>query len=154
MILSMFDLVPGITGEVKKGEVYYTVVWSALKKADKYEITLKVPAVAGLYELYRMDKEKKLNLLSVTHAWYGGLRSQLRMAVDPELTNDPVRKAEIEDKELYFRYTVSDSLPNILDVVWFLHSTYFPGDVRVEHSGRYPRMYLNEKAPDRVFWLD
>ena len=150
----MFDLAPGISGKVKKNEIYYTLVWSALKKADKYEITLKVPSVSGLYELYRMDKEKKLNLLAVTHAWYGGLRSQLRASVDPELTDDPVRRAEIENSELYYRYTVSNCLDDILDVVWFLHSTYFPGDVRVDHSGRYARMYLNEKAPDRVYWLD
>jgi hypothetical protein len=150
----MFELLPGITGKVKKGEIYYTVVWSPLTKADRYEITLRVPAVAGLYELYRMDKEKKLNLLAVTHAWYGGLRSQLRMTVDPDLANDPARKAEIEDAELYYRYTVSNSFPDILDVVWFLHTTYFPNDVRVDHSGRYSRMYLDEKAPDKVYWLD
>lgn len=150
----MQELIPGISVQVKKGEAYYTVVWSPLKKADKYEITLKVPSVAGLYELYRMDKEKKLNLLCVTHAWYGGLRSQLRMAVDPDLTEDPVRKAEIENAELWYRYAPSDSLDNILDVVWFLHSTYFPHDVRVDHSGRFPRMYLNEKAPDKLFWQE
>ena len=147
-------MTPGVSRIVKKGEAYYTLVWSPLKKADKYEITLKVPSVAGLYELYKMDKQKKLNLLSVTHAWYGGLRSQLRAAVDPDATNDPVRKAELEDAELYYRYAMSESLEDILDVVWFLHSTYFPGDVRVEHSGRYTRMYLNEKAPDKVYWLE
>lgn len=151
--LIMFDLIPGISGTKKNGEIYYTVIWSALKKADKYDITLKVPAIAGLYELYRMDKEKKLNLLAVTHAWYGGLRSQLRAAIDPELTNDPIRKAELEDGDLYYRYTASNSFPDILDVLWFLHSTYFPNDVRVEHSGRYTRMYLEEKAPDKVYWL-
>jgi hypothetical protein len=150
----MTEMVPGVSRVVKKDEAYYTLVWSPLKKADKYEITLKVPSVAGLYELYKMDKQKKLNLLSVTHAWYGGLRSQLRAAVDPDATNDPVRKAELEDTELYYRYAPSGSLEDILDVVWFLHSTYFPDDVRVEDSGRYTRIYLNEKAPDRVYWLD
>jgi len=150
----MFDLAPGITGIKKKEEIHYTVVWSALKKADKYEITLKVPSVAGLYELYRMDEEKKLNLIAVTHAWYGGLRSQLRAAIDPELSNDPLRKAELENSEIWYRYTVSDSFPDILDIVWFLHCSYFPHDVRVEHSGRYPRMYLQEKSPDKVFWKD
>lgn len=149
----MFDLIPGISGKIKNTEIYYTVVWSALTKADKYDITLKVPAVAGLYELYRMDKEKKLNLLSVTHAWYGGLRSQLRAAVDPDLTSDPLRKAELEDGQVYFRYATSNSFPDILDVVWFLHTTYFPNDVRVDHSERYSRMYLEEKAPDKVYWM-
>lgn len=150
----MSDTESRITKTVRNGEAYYTVVWSPLTKADKYEVTLRVPSVAGLYELYRMDKQKKLNLLAVTHAWYGGLRSQIRAAIDPDATNDPARKAELEDAELYYRYSASGSLEDILDVVWFLHSSYFPGDVRVEHSGRYSRMYLNEKAPDRVYWLD
>ncbi len=149
----MQNLTPGITGRRNGAQMYYTLVWSPLKKADKYEVTLKVPSVAGLFELYRMDKEKKLNLLAVTHAWYGGLRSQIRAAIDPDATNDPVKKAELEDAELYYRYSPSDSLDDILDVVWFLHTTYFPDDVRVEHSGRFERIYLDEKAPDRVYWL-
>jgi len=145
---------PGISGKIDHGNIYYTLIWSPLTKADKYEVTLRVPSVAGLFELYRMDKDKKLNLLAVTHAWYGGLRSEIRAAIDPDVTNDPVKKAELEDAELYYRYALSDSFPDILDVVWFLHTTYFPNDVRVENSGRYPRMYLNEKAPDKVYWLE
>lgn len=145
---------PGISGKVDHGNIYYTLVWSPLTKADKYEVTLRVPSVAGLFELYRMDKDKKLNLLAVTHAWYGGLRSEIRAAIDPDATTDPVKKAELADAELYYRYAMSNSFPDILDVVWFLHTTYFPDDVRVENSGRYPRMYLNEKAPDRVYWLE
>jgi hypothetical protein len=150
----MHELKPGIVRSVKGTEAYYTLTWSPLTKADKYQITLRVPSVAGLYELYRMDKQKKLNLLSVTHAWYGGLRSQIRAAIDPDITNDPVRKAELEDCELYYRYAPSESMEDILDVVWFLHTGYFPDDVRVEHSNRYSRVYLSEKAPDRVYWLD
>ncbi len=150
----MTEMEPGIRRAVKNGEAYYTLTWSPLKKADKYEITLKVPSVAGLYELYRMDESKKLNLLSATHAWYGGLRSQLRAAVDPDATNDPLRRAQLETGTLYYRFAPSDSLPDLLDVVWFLHTSYFPNDVRVEHSGRYGRLYLSEKAPDRVYWLD
>lgn len=150
----MFDMKPGISGKIDHGNIYYTLVWSPLTKADKYEVTLRVPSVAGLFELYRMDKDKKLNLLAVTHAWYGGLRSEIRAAIDPDATSDPVKKAELEDAELYYRYALSNSFPDILDVVWFLHTTYFPNDVRVENSGRYPRMYLNEKAPDKVYWLE
>ena len=153
-LAAMNEMVPGIQVQVKKGEAYYTVTWSPLKKADKYEITLKVPAVSGLYEIYRMDKDKKLNLLAVTHAWYGGLRSQIRIAIDPELTEDAVRKAALESGDIYYRYTVSNSLSDLLDVVWFLHMTYFPDDVRVESSGRYPKIYLGEKSPDKLFWLD
>ena len=117
-------------------------------------ITNSVPSVSGLYELYRMDDKKKLNLLAVTHAWYGGLRSQLRAAIDPDATTDPLRRSQIENGELWFRYCPSNSFPDILDAVWFLHSVYFPHDVRVESSGRYTQIRLAEKAPDRVYWLD
>lgn len=150
----MTEFTPKVTVKEKDGEAWYTVVWSALKKADKYEITMKVPSVAGIWELYQMDCEKKLNLLAVTHAWYGGLRSQIRAAIDPDATSDSEKKAVLEKGDLYFRYSMSDSLSALLDVVWFLHSVYFPGDVRVEHSGQFSRIYLSEKAPDKVYWLD
>ena len=150
----MTDLTAGITSRVKGRDIYYTLTWSPLTKADKYEITLRVPAVAGVFELYRMDEEKRLNLLAVTHAWYGGLRSQLREAVDPDATNNPVKKAAVSGADLYYRYAPSDKLETLLDVVWFLHNAYFPGDVRVENSGRYDNIYLNERAPDRLYWMD
>ncbi len=150
----MNDLKAGIISRVKGRDVYYTLTWSPLTKADKYEVTMKVPSVAGIYELYRMDGEKKLNLLAVTHAWYGGLRSQIREAIDPEATRDPVKRAAITDAELYYRYAPADNLDTLLDVVWFLHGNYFPEDVRVQNSGRYANIYLDEKAPDRVYWLE
>jgi len=150
----MFEMKPSLTARVSGETVSYILVWSALKKADKYEINGSVPSVSGLYELYRMDDKKKLNLLTVTHAWYGGLRSQLREAVDPDATTDPLRRSQIENQELWFRFCPSDSFPSILDAVWFLHSTYFPGDVRVSHSGRYQAIRVAEKAPDKVHWLD
>lgn len=150
----MEQMVAGIVPRVKGSDVYYTLTWSALAKADKYSVSAKVPAVAGIYELYKMDKEKKLNLLSVTYAWYGGLRSQLREAIDPDATTDPVKKAVLTDAELYYRYAPGDRLETLLDVVWFLHVDYFPNDVRVQNSGRYANIFLCEKAPDRVHWME
>ncbi len=150
----MFEMKPSLTASVAGTVVSYTLVWSALKKADKYEINTSVPSVSGLYELYRMDEKKKLNLLAVTHAWYGGLRSQLRAAVDPDATTDPLRRSQIENEELWYRYCPSDSFPSLLDAVWFLHSVYFPHDIRVEPSGRYATIRVQEKAPDKVHWLD
>ncbi len=150
----MQAMTPGILKRIKGTEAYYTLTWCPLTKADKYEVTLRVPSVAGLFELYRMDKQKKLNLLAVTHAWYGGLRSQIRAAIDPDATNDPIKKAELEDAELYYRFAPANSLEDILDVVWFLHTGYFPDDIRVEDSGRYSKIWLDEHAPDKVYWLE
>ena len=151
----MLELKPIIIKEVNgKNDVYYTLTWTALTHADKYKITTSVPAIAGMYELYYMDTHKRLNLLAITHAWYGGLRSNLRQAVDPYHTHDPAMRALLEDAPLFYRYSCSDSFGDLLDTVWFLHNVYFPDDVRVEHSQRYRKIFLQEKAPDKVYWLD
>ncbi|MEL3906476.1 MAG: hypothetical protein P1P65_05545 [Treponema sp.] len=139
--------------EDSKNNVYYTLRWTALTGADKYKITTAVPAVAGVYELYYMDSRKRLNLLAITHAWYGGLRSRLRQAVDPFDTHDRALRALLEECPLYYRYSCSDSFGDLLDIVWFLHTVYFPDDVRVQHSQRYRKIFLQEEAPDRVYWL-
>ncbi len=152
----MFDMKPIIIKNIFKGQPYYILTWSPLTKADKYKINTAVPAVSGVYELYRMDKEKKLNLLSVTHAWYGGLRSNIREAIDPDTKTDPELRKLLEDDEteIYYRYSCSDSFGDLLDVVWFLHSSYFPGDIRIESSKRYENFFLSERAPDKVYWLE
>ncbi|MEL3913664.1 hypothetical protein [Treponema pedis] len=152
----MFDMKPIIIKNMFKGQPHYILTWSPLTKADKYKINSAVPAVSGVYELYKMDKEKKLNLLSVTHAWYGGLRSNIREAIDPYTKTDPelIKMLEDDDIEIYYRYSCSDSFGDLLDVVWFLHSTYFPNDIRVESSNRYENFFLSERAPDNVYWLE
>ena len=150
----MFELKPIIIKEEDKNDVYYTLTWTALTRADKYKITTSVPAIAGMYELYYMDTHKRLNLLAITHAWYGGLRSNLRQAVDPYHTHDCSLRAILEDAPLFYRYSCSDSFGDLLDTVWFLHTAYFPHDVRVMHSQRYRKIFLEEQAPDKIYWLD
>ncbi len=152
----MFEMNPVIVKQVLKGEPHYVLTWSPLTKADKYNINRAVPAVSGVYELYYMDKGKRLNLLSVTHAWYGGLRSNIREAIDPYTKTDPKLKAFLsaDNSEIYYRYSCSDSFGDLLDVVWFLHSGYFPADVRVESSNRYENFFVTERAPDKVYWLE
>ena len=151
----MHELKPTILKKENiKHDVYYTLIWTALIRADKYKITTSVPAVAGLYELYYMDKHHRLNLLAITHAWSGGLRSNLRQAIDPFHTHDSSLRDVLENAPLYYRYSCSHSFDDLLDVVWFLHTTYFPDDVRVEHSQRYRKIFLQEQAPDKIFWLD
>ena len=51
----MLELKPIIIKEEDKSDVYYTLTWTALTRADKYKITTSVPAIAGMYELYYMD---------------------------------------------------------------------------------------------------
>ncbi|MFA6507596.1 MAG: hypothetical protein WCT14_15955 [Treponemataceae bacterium] len=144
----------GINGKAKGKDVYYSITWSALRKADRWEIAKSVPAVGGVYEIYWMDERKHLRLLSVAGANFGGLRSEIRRFTDPELIDDE-RAAEIlTNREIFFRYAESDSAAAMADIVWFFRKTYFPENPGVSHSGRYERIFLNENAPDKVRWVE
>jgi hypothetical protein len=133
---------------------YYTVRWSPLSLADRWTINAKVPALGGIYEIYRMDDHKRLRLLSVGAAHYGGLRSELRRLTDPELCTDADTRKILEDDEIWFRYTVADLFPTMQDIVWFFRSTYMPEAPGVDHSGRYEKIFLQETDSDKLRWVE
>jgi len=138
----------------KKGDIYYTVNWSPLVKADKYKIIAKVPAVAGVYEIYWMDEKNRLRMLYVGKTDFGGLRSEIRRITDPELCKDNENMRKIlEDNEIYYRYTTTDSSKVMADVVWYFMTTYFPENTTLEHSGRYANIFMKESAPDKLIWV-
>ncbi|MDR0502987.1 MAG: hypothetical protein LBH16_06665 [Treponema sp.] len=143
----------GIIAREKKGEIYYSVNWSPLSKADRWEINAKVPSVAGIFEIYWMDETKHLRMFFVGQTHYGGLRSELRRLTDPELTENAKTKAILEDKEIWYRYTPCNSAKIMADVVWFFMKTYFPENPPTEHSGRYEKIFLSESAPDKLIWV-
>jgi hypothetical protein len=145
----------GITTVGKENDniIHYYVQWSPLKKADKYEINAKVPAVAGIFEIYWMDETKKLRLYNVGLTHYGGLRSELRRLTDPELLVEPEVRKLFEEKEIWYRYAPCESTKVMADVVWFFMKTYFPDNPRAEHSGRYEIIYLKESEPDKLMWV-
>ena len=139
---------------IEKGEdVYYSIFWSPLELAERWTINAKVPAVAGVYEVYWMDEENHLRMLSVGQTHYGGLRSELRRLTDPELTTDAKTKKILEDKEIWFRFFACNSSKIMLDVVWFFRSTYFPENPGVEHSGRYRKIFIKESEPNKLIWV-
>jgi hypothetical protein len=143
----------GISVREKGDEVYYTVQWSPLAVADRYAINAKVPAVAGVYEIYWMDDHDHLRMLAVGDTHYGGLRSELRRLTDPELTIDPKTREILENEEVWFRYAPSHSADVMSDVVWFFRKTYFPENPGVEHSGRFKKIFMKESAPDKLIWV-
>ena len=148
---------PGYKPEIKKqedsGNVYYIVNWSALQKADKYDIIKTVPSVSGIYELYYMDEKKKLNLFYVSKAWYGGLRHSLRKLTDPELVRDPARHKVLNDYDCYYRYSLTNSYADMSDIIYFFARTYFPPSVKAEHSGRYIDIFVDEHSPDKIITI-
>lgn len=142
-----------IAKSLKNEDAYYTLNWTPLIKADKYKISTAVPAVSGIYELYKLDDNKQLHLLKLAIAWYGGIRSNLREAIDPEATVDPERRKILEDATLYYRYSCCPHYRDLEDVLWFMHETYFgESEDNPENSGRYETIYLNENSPDNFIW--
>jgi len=144
----------GVISAEKKGDIYYTVNWSPLSKADKYEIINKVPSVAGFFEIYWMDENNHLRMMVVGKANYSGLRAEIRRITDPELckNNDKMKKI-LDEKEIWYRYCCSDSAKIIDDVTWFFMKTYFPERTDIENSGRYENIFLKESAPDKLLWV-
>jgi hypothetical protein len=138
--------------EVEAGNAYFTVSWSALTKADRFQIIRSVPAVAGIFELYYMDSGQGLNLFQLGNAWYGGLRSWIRSATDPSLVTRPEQRRILADFPCYYRYTASNSYRDIQDVLFFLGETYFPRRRDRRHSGRYMNIMVNEITPDKLHW--
>jgi hypothetical protein len=134
--------------------IRYFVQWSPLAKGDRWEINAKVPAIAGIFEIYWMDPTKKLRLYNVGLTHYGGLRSELRRLTDPELCSDLEARKFLEDKELWYRYAPCHSTQVMADVVWFFMSTYFPENPKIEHSGRYEEIFVKESEPDKLMWVE
>jgi hypothetical protein len=143
----------GITLRELDRDVFYDVRWSPLTVADRWTINARVPSVGGVYEIYRMDDFNHLRMLMVGNTHYGGLRSELRRLTDPELTYNPELVRILENEEIWFRYSPTDSAAVMADVVWFFRKTYFPENPGVSHSGRYQRIFMKETEPDKLIWV-
>ncbi len=141
---------PRITKEVDGAIAYFTVYWSRLRKAEKYDIIQKVPSVSGLFELYYEDDRKKLNLLYVAKAFYGGLMNELRKRTDPELEDNEKRRRILDKHDCYYRYAASDSYKDMTDVLYFFSTTYFPDKTLHDHSGRFTEIYVKEVSEDKL----
>ena len=144
---------PGIISKERNENVYYSIQWSKFKIAERWDISTRVPSVAGVYEIYWMDDHKHLRLLSVGCTYYGGLRSELRRLTDAELTQDLKLRQILEDKEIWYRYAPTNSKIVMADVVWFFRSIYFPENPGVEASGKYINIHIKESEPDKLIWV-
>jgi len=136
--------------QVRGGNVYFTVNWSRLKKGDKYDIVRSVPSDAGIFELYYMDRKKKLCLFHVGKSWYGGLRNEIRLRTDVELENDKDRKALLDKYDCWYRWSLVSSSDDMADILFFFAQTLIPGTLTVHASGRYERIFLNEVDADKI----
>jgi len=141
---------PHLEKRTDRGDVFYTLFWSALRKAEKFDIVRHVPALAGVYELYYMDRHDRLHLMCISRVWYGGLRSRLRHDTDPELVLDRKYKQILEKYDVYYRYTLTESMDDMLDILHFFAESYLPSQPSPDDSRRYRSIYLEEIAPDKM----
>jgi hypothetical protein len=139
-----------VTKLVEATDAYYTVFWSRLQKADRYQIITKVPSVSGIFELYYQDEHKQLHLIHIAKAWYGGLRTWLRKITDPELEEDKDKKEILEKYDCYYRYTIIPSYADMSDILYFFAATYRPHSHKVSPSGRYENIYVKEVSEDKI----
>jgi hypothetical protein len=135
---------------IQDNNVYYTVFWSRLEKAERYKIITVVPSVAGIFELYYEDKYKKLNLFHISKAWYGGLRNWLRKITDPDLEEDEKRREILEQYDCYYRYTIVPSYADMSDILFFFADIYLPHRHKITDSGRFDNIFVNEVSEEKI----
>jgi len=143
-------MIPTVNKIVDKGTAFYTLRWSRIIKVDKYEIITKVPAMAGIFELYYMDEKKKLVRFYMGKIWIGGLRTKIRKLTDPIIEEDTQRREVLEKYDCYYRYCVIEHQDDLDDVFYFFAGRYNPEENKAEHSGRYEDIYVKEIDPDNL----
>lgn len=147
----MILMEPMITKQVDKdGAVYFTVRWSPLAEADRFEIIKKVPAMSGLFELYFQDTWKKLNRFYIARVWIGDLRSRIRKLTDPMLVEQENWKEVLNTKKCFYRYSQTNSFNDLTDVFYFFAETFYPGQHKTYHSNRYENIFVDELSPDKI----
>lgn len=138
-----------LTKRIKDSDAYYEIYWSALKKAEKYDINATVPAESGIFQLYYMDDNKRLNLMYISRIWFGGLRSTIRKMTDSVLESDPKWKSILTKYDCYYRYCLSNSSKDMEDVLFYFSEVLFPGKNRCVDSNRFNDIYLIEESPEK-----
>ncbi len=132
--------------ELFDNKVKYSLAWSKLYKYDKYVVRSKIPDLPGLVFLVE-KKGSSINELLIYSCWREGCRTGLNRLLDPIITgNDHLRKS-LEGRNIYFKYTVTDTnYRDVQDVMASLIRRYQPelNDASYNGTGRYESIYLYE----------
>ena len=144
------ETLPVIKKKVIPPDAQFTVQWSPILPGDRFTIRQKVPSMSGIYQLFYEDKYKKLVLIDMDIAWYGGLRANLRDFSDPDKERDPHIKQILESKKLFCRYTLSESFRDLTDVLSLLAMEEFENWEDFESTGRYEQIFLKEISPNKI----
>lgn len=141
---------PIVTKLVQDQAAYYLIHWSRLAPSDRYRIIATVPSLAGIFELYYQDEASRIHRFMISKAWYGGLRAAIRRCLDAELEVDPVRRRILSERECLYRYSLLESRADMDDILFFFSKTIQPGASRMEPSGRYEEIFVEETSSDKI----
>lgn len=129
---------------IRDQDVFYTIPWTPLRIADRHEIALRVPALAGLFEIFWEDEKKRLHLFSLEPAWYGGLRAKLAEKLDTDFEKNPWRRTILLNYRLHYRYVFLDSWDDVKDLMCIFLQIYQPHLGILSSSGRYKNIHIKE----------
>lgn len=134
----------------KQKVVYYEIFWSPLYPADKYFINRQIPARSGVFELYWANDQGLLNLYLTDGAFFGGLRHKIREKIDPFFSGNIKYKEILEERDIYFRYFLIDSVSDSEDLYqWFANNLYKITEYKGKDSGRYSEIQVKENPEYR-----
>ena len=124
-----------ILSRENNGIACFTVHWSPYILMDRFMIHGIVPSDGGIFQVFKKE-DRKLEMIMVERAFYGGLRNRIRELIDPlYMGYNPFRK-EIQEGECYVRYSLVNLQDDMDDL---MH--YFTGK---PSTGRYTDILVNE----------
>jgi hypothetical protein len=120
---------------VKENIACFKVCWSPYILMDRFLIHGIVPSEGGIFQVFQ-KKERKLEMIMVERAFYGGLRNRIRELIDPlYMGYNPFRK-EIQEGECYVRFSLIRLQDDMDDLMY-----YYTGK---ESTGRYLDILVDE----------
>lgn len=132
------------TKKIIPPNVKYAVRWSEYEKVNPYVITSKVPARPGIFELFYEQDNSELQRFYMERVWYGGLRAEIRRSTEPDAVPDPARREVLLNKTCFYRYTIIETMNDMLDLIYHYSCVYLPEREPPAHSGRYEKIFVVE----------
>lgn len=131
---------------VKGDSVYYDIAWSPISEYDKYR-ALGIPEMPGIVCLMARESVDLYEYLLFYSCWRSGIRKGLKDITDVNYRRFPGIIKHIEDKNLYYKYTVVDSnVKDLNDIMYWLIKEYEPlyNSPDFIDSQRYRDIYMKE----------
>ncbi len=104
--------------------VYYTIGWSKIFKYDRILAARILPELPGILFFYE-KKAGNLKELLCYACWRDGLRMGIKRLLDPIFSSQPKIMQAMQDKDLYYKYSIVDTSPyDMQDIVFWMIRNY------------------------------